>query len=213
MAITPRSVPSIIAQNAIAEARATEDPGAFAGLDKRPVRAEGVTPGLPSEETTEAGGGAVLPSAAAPLPVYTIPMEALAEKRPSSLDDAVQHGWRVLTRSGTGAQLVDLSAVTGKPLAVRRGRSVDILTKAATLAALSSPDDIDYEPRLIDFGRLGLSALWLHSDTNPDFLFRLDGEPRKTSEVDFLDDATRRARQYLTRPDRKKDDPSGELGG
>jgi hypothetical protein len=182
MAIVPRSAPDVIAQSAMDEATAARSTGA----------------GAPDLEAFDVGGGAkAVATSSAPLPVYTIPMEALAEERPSTMDDASQSGWRVLTADSRGSQLVDVSATTAKPLSVRKGRSVDMLTAAGQLAEDAAPPGTAYEPRILDFGRLSLSALWLHSQAAGDLLFRLDSKPAAVSPADFLAEASRRARRYI----------------
>lgn len=186
MAISPAAAPPGLAQAAMQEAASARDLRRPDGADR---------------ELMDLGGGERVEAAASdPLPIFSVPIEALADETVSRVEDAVHRGWRVRTADAEGEQLVDL-AVDGEPLAVRRGQSSSILLSAARLAEDAADPEASYEARLLDFGQLGLSALWLHREDGPDRFFSLDREPRERGEDELLADASRRARRYLAQAD------------
>jgi hypothetical protein len=182
MAIAPPTAPGAIARAALQEASLAR------GLNQ---------PQSVASALVDVGGGRKAEAAAAdPLPVYSIPIEDLAHDRHSHATDAIQHGWRVRTVDSHGEQLVDL-AREGAPVAVRRGVSGNILARAADLAESTADPGVDYEARLLDFGQLGLSALWLHHDADDDRFYILGRQPRELKEDELISEAERRARRFL----------------
>jgi hypothetical protein len=154
-----------------------------------------------------------------PLPVYSISPETLIKYGSKSLPYAAQHGWRVITMNNDGDQLVDISSTSYKPISVRRGSSAAILAQASILAEKRLAADVSYEPRVLDFGRLGMSALWLHRKDGDDRFFTLETEPKEQSEQELLGEAQSRARQRIDAADQggsakdEKSDLPGDVGG
>ena len=149
---------------------------------------------LASQAELELGGqGPALFQASPPLPVYSIPQAALIDGVGDVLKYAQHSGWRVLTTGSDGPQLVEIEKETHRALAVRRGSSAGILQRAGMMAERVASIDVAYEPRILDFGRLGLSALWLHSDQSQDLFFTLESDPQEQSETTILNEAMRRA--------------------
>lgn len=199
MTIAPAIAPDVIAQRAMAEASAARDLRRPPGMDR---------------VLMDAGSGDRVEAAAAdPLPIYTIAIETLANELPSQIADASHQGWRVRTVDAQGEQLVDLGE-TGEPLAVRRGQSTEILKRSVALAEQVVEPDVAYEARLLDFGQLGLSALWLYQEHGADRFFSLDREPHELKEDDLLADASARARRYVAKSDRGAGDSAPtDVGG
>ena len=125
-----------------------------------------------------------------PLGVFHIPMARLAQT--TTAQDARQIGWRYFVENGDELRTVDVHG-QGKDrhvTAVTTGGSVESLSAATTLAAdRSTNDTLDYEARVLEFGRAGPGALWLHTHDGPDRFFSLDAEPREVSEKDVIANA------------------------
>lgn len=209
MPIKPADVPDAVAINALTESQS--------------VRRAQVPAGMRDFAVDIGGKPAQKAEASQPLPVYSIPIDVLAERGLAerggkALSAAQQHGWRVLTSDSRGVQLVDVAKDSELAVSVRRGSSVAILAKAGAMAEERASADISYEPRILDFGRLGMSALWLHSDQGLDRFFTLELEPKERSEAQLLNEAGARARVRLGAIDHGggvKDDVDGppDLGG
>lgn len=186
MPIIASSTPSIIGANALQEAQA--------GHVARTVAAP-----------LDLGGQPPAPSKASPpLPVYAISSASLIQSPDQALSTAEQSGWRVLTTGDGESQVVDVEKGSNRALTVRRGASADILARAGLIAEQAADPATNYEPRILDFGRLGLSALWLHSDVHADLFFTLEPQPKQTSDVELIAEAERRARMRAS---------SADLGG
>lgn len=178
MAIVPPPSASAVTANALIESRLA-----------RSARSKS----FEKKAGLELGGqGADLLQASPALPVYSIPQAALAEGG-DVLKYAQHSGWRVLTTGGDESQLVEIEKDTHRALSVRRGSSAVILKRAGMMAERMASRDVAYEPRILDFGRLGMSALWLHSDQSPDLFFTLEPDPQAQLEATLLNEAIRRA--------------------
>lgn len=136
------------------------------------------------------------------VPIYGVE-EALLRRDPkAALADARPIGWRTLctdpTNTELGVALVDSYLREGERDQVRviRGPMVSHFAAAGVLAE----DELEggkaeYEPRILDFGTLGLTALWLHSDKAADRFYPLGDEEAKRRNTRFvLEQAVRRAR-------------------
>ena len=120
-------------------------------------------------------------------PVYYLPHEQLSAD--ASAADAQQVGWRCLMTEGSEPGTVDVRGDKGAEhvAAVTLGRGAVILTAARAAAeravAISGP----YEARILEFGRAGPGALWLHSGQGDDHFFALDDfTPRELTEREVI---------------------------
>jgi len=161
----------------------------------------------------ETGGGPPATTSSAPLPVFSIPIGSLAAEQGDLLGAAVQTGWRVLTTHGSARQLVDLD-MEGSPRMVRRGNAAAMVIRAGSLAEASVTGTTPFEPRVLDFGRLGMSALWLHDSSGDDRFFTLEDEPREIDAAELLGRAAGRASRRMdrTRADLLAE-PDADIGG
>ncbi|MBD8637861.1 MULTISPECIES: hypothetical protein [unclassified Sphingomonas] len=171
----------------------------------------------------DAGGGASVPTGAG-LPLYGMPLAALTEAALSdgsdaALGEARQLGWRYLISDARGPKIVDmLDQDGGKPAAmVIKGSLVDRFGKAGALAEEDAPDRL-FEARVLDFGRLGMSELWLHCEDGPDVFYSLaTPEPSRREASEVLGEAGDRARRQARLSDggggkskrHRKDDRGG----
>jgi hypothetical protein len=198
MTIVATPAPASLERRAAAEAAAIAGPG-------------------PQFEAMLAGGPSAAPSAAEPLPIYSIPLEAISTDS-APLDKAEMHGWRVLTRVSSGHHLVDFAGREpgGRASAIRSPRAAELLVRAGTLAAARDRDDKTYEPRILEVSRLGFSALWLHCEDAPDLFYTLEEEPREQDAETLMAELAPRARRRLDSAAARRgstgDEPN-ELGG
>jgi hypothetical protein len=189
-----------------------------AGLAERAaVEASSAAAGALEAEAVFGGELGATPSAAEPMPIYSIPLDVLASGSPS-LEMAEQHGWRVLTRDNSGWRVVDYAGrEPARPAsAIRGSRPAELLLQAGIRAAERDDGDATYEPRILEIGRLGFSALWLHSEEAPDRLYTLEDDPRERTTEDLLAELAPRARRRLDSAARRGmsgDALSNELGG
>jgi hypothetical protein len=157
------------------------------------------------------GGGGTRPLAAAePLPIYSIPISTLAEAE-NPLDEAAQHGWRVLTEDGAGKRLVDLKGADADamPSVVRGARSAAMLEKAGEVAVQTAPSEVSYQARVLDLSKVGMSLLWLHAHGDEeDRFYSLTDEPREMFPAEVIDAARKSAQRRL-----EATDPASEQGG
>ncbi len=195
MTIIARDAPSYVAKAALKETAASAGAAAH------------------SLNYAEAGGGPPTTTSSPPLPVFSIPIGSLAADQGNLLDAAVQKGWRVLTTHGSAQQLVDLD-MEGSPRMVRRGNAAAMMIRAGSIAETSVVGTTPFEPRVLDFGRLGMSALWLHDAAGGDRFFTLEDDPREIDAAELLGKAAGRAsrRMNRTRADLLAD-PDADVGG
>lgn len=198
MPIMPSIAPPGVAENALIEARTSQRARAPVGT-------------VPAGEE---GGGNPIAEASEPLPIYSIPIETLAYNPVAALGNAQRHGWRVITIDAGGAQLVDLAGDDARPVSVRRGASIRNLVNAGHLAEATLAADTSYEPRVIDFTRLGMSALWMHSADSADQFFTLEPQSRHLSGETLIEEAGTLARQRLeNQSERRNSGSMADLGG
>ena len=157
----------------------------------------------------DTGGG--LTSPVASLPVYGIARTALEHGGDAALAAAEQIGWRYLIQDGEGTGLVDhFGTVAGGSSRVMRGPSVERYGKAGLVAEAEAPKDTAFEPRVLDFGVLGQTELWLHSPDAEDRFYSLGAaEPARRDAAAVMAEAlSRAARQSLS----EHEEQSGEAG-
>lgn len=132
------------------------------------------------------------------LPVYGISRDLLERGGNAALGDAKQIGWRYLVQDRDGAGLVDRfgTAADGSSRIIR-GSSVDRYGKAGLVAEAETPENIAFEPRVLDFGVLGQTELWLHSDHAEDRFYSLGAaEPVRRDGTTVMTEALRRAGRH-----------------
>lgn len=134
--------------------------------------------------------------AAAPLPLYTIPLDRLAVD--PSPADAVRFGWRYITVEGDTLSVVDLladgeGALT--PHAVIRGRPAQALVDAGSGAEAATTGGT-YEARILDLTIIGMLGLWM-SAPNDSFVLDLYETGERLPLERFLRDAQGRAQDRL----------------
>jgi hypothetical protein len=132
-----------------------------------------------------------------PLPVYSIPLKRLAELGVEGLSEARQQGWRVFVGDGADSRTVDVGAEDMTAKSVRTGSYGAMVAQASALAESLAAEDIDYEARILDFGRLGMSALWLHAP-QADKFFTVEPIPQERSTAEYLELAAQRARDRIS---------------
>lgn len=148
------------------------------------------------------GGGVGKPGAPVDaVPIYGINETQLRDDPSAALRDARPIGWRTVCADPEdetlGVALVDSYAAEGRADQVRviRGPTVSRFAAAGTLAE----DELEgggaeFEPRILDFGTLGLTALWMHSPAVDDCFYPLGDQHAKQRNSEFvLDEAVRRA--------------------
>jgi hypothetical protein len=162
----------------------------------------------------QAGGGGpqtlVSPSAAEPLPIYSIPLEVLAADI-APLAQVVQRGWRVLTKDEFGRQrIVDLKGTDADatPNRLHGPGAASQLEAAGAKAQEQAPDGTPYAARILEFARLGLSALWLHGEED-DRVVPLSPDGQLEPMDIFIAQAQLLARQRLERQNRDMAGGSG----
>jgi hypothetical protein len=172
------------------------------------------------DDAAEAAGAAaeadVGPSAADPLPIYSLALEVLASPSPS-LGAAQVHGWRVLAHDRGGWSVVDFagSDPTGQSTTIRRSGPAELLLRAGRLTGEAADSEAAYEPRILEVRRLGFSALWLHSNEAADRFFTLEEAPREHDTESMLAELAPRARRLASSAAgaASADAWSNELGG
>jgi hypothetical protein len=95
-------------------------------------------------------------------------------------------GWRSTVVDAKGAALVDYITNRGKVTGVVHGPSVKRLENAGRKAEQDAPVDQNYEPRILTFGTLGMSELWLHSETAPDRFYSLSDDVPEASTAEVM---------------------------
>ncbi|MDT8278196.1 hypothetical protein RQ734_19185 [Roseomonas mucosa] len=173
------------------------------------------------------GGAAGIPAKS--LPIFGLKADDLREIAPQDdprgnilAEKAQELGWRFLVHeSGGTASLVDCSPPQeqgGKPSSmVIRGPSVERFQLAVEKATEKTPEGLKLEPRVLDFGPLGMTELWLHGIPEVEDLFYSlgkadsDASPRKASEV--LEEAMERLRQQAVYPAPGDNAIDDDLGG
>lgn len=175
---------------------AGEAPQAVDQLVDRELASLRAATASPGASLAESGGAA--PVKHQPLPVYHI---SLAKLGPNSVAaDATRIGWRYFV-GGEGSdslRTVDVRDAEGRAqvTAITRGGAVATLSAASAAAerATTGAAGQHYEARILEFGRAGPGALWLHAATgSPDRFFSLDAEPRERTEGDVIGEAARSA--------------------
>lgn len=147
----------------------------------------------------DTGGGGAVPTGAA-LPLYGMPLAALGKDSlkngpEAAMTSAQQLGWRFLVSDARGSKLVDLiDEAGGDPVAVTiKGPLVERFANAGARAESDQPDG-HYDARVLDFGRLGMSELWLHCPDRADIFYSLsDPEPVRRDAAAVLEKAAARA--------------------
>lgn len=106
--------------------------------------------------------GVERPAAYRPAPLYTIDFDALVAG--AGLDAAQRVGWRFVVQDAAGLATADLmEPASGEPYVFAIDRSgaaerlLEVMREAEARATGSA-----FEGRLLEFGRLGLAAFWLH---------------------------------------------------
>jgi hypothetical protein len=147
----------------------------------------------PKLNADDSGGGGTITEIHDPFPVYYLPPEHLSVL--ASPSDAQQVGWRYLMTDGDALSSVDVKNDEGCPrvAVISRGGSAAALS-AAQEAAKRQTGSQAYEVRILEFGRAGPGALWLHSDNVPDRFFALDSQqPKELTKNEVLFVAARKA--------------------
>lgn len=171
-------------------------------------------------EPDETGGGhaadgsapPVSPGEAQALPLFSVPLAVLAKRGPEALGKAKRRGWRLLVDEGGTVKLVDHINKTGVA-SMSSGSALDHLLAAGEKAAREiEADEATYQPRVLEFGRLGRSALWLHAPDPEvkDRFFTVSAEPEEVSGADFLAEAAEQAQARLAAAGESDD---SEIGG
>ena len=171
------------------------------GLRRRAVAESAAVRDEPDPLDTALGGEqeATPSGASTPLPIYSIPLAALASD-PAPLQRAEQHGWRVLTRDSSTWRLVDFARdrLVGAASLIQRAPAARRLLRAGVAAAASDRDDVIYEPRILEIGKVGFSALWLCAQGEAeDRFFTLADEPHEQDIDAVLLELAPRARRRL----------------
>ena len=146
-------------------------------------------------------------------PLYAMPLAVVASTNPEgALKHAEILGWRSNVVDGEGAALVDYFKDGEGVAGVVRGPSAQRLHDAGKRAEKEAPADQDFEPRILTFGTLGMTELWLHSQTGQDRFYSLtDDAPRPRSAEDVFKKASGLASQQPVYESGTAED--NELGG
>ena len=147
----------------------------------------------------DTAGGADNPVDA--IPIYGVDEARLRDDPKAALENARRIGWRTVTADveddAGGFALVDSYRSRGEADQVRviRGPTVSGFAAAGTLAeAELDGEEAEFEPRILDFGTLGLTALWMHSPTATDRCWSLGTDrPELGDTASLLAEARRRA--------------------
>ena len=163
----------------------------------------GEKPAAPSDDAK----AIVVPPSGAGLPIYGLPQSQLTVEALNDVAGALaavrRLGWRFYVVDMNGSRLVDLLDRPGKPPPIAltvEGPSVDRFAEAGHYAEQDAPDR-RFRPRVLEFGRLGMSELWLHGQGGDDLFYSLtDAAPTRRSAAEVFRDAAQRAQRRQLAP-------------
>lgn len=125
-----------------------------------------------------------------PLARYHLDQEALSVA--TSAADAKQVGWCYLIGHGDNTRTIEVSG--NEVDAITQGKVATNVVRAMDVATSTVDESTQYEARLLEFGRVASSLLWLHTEIGKDRFFSLGPDPEEVDEKTIVEKAAGKAR-------------------